>query len=217
MDIPASSSWVGYLAEPMPDGARRHQAVHGLSWRITADIAWIPRQLIEGRPEQQDPAGIATDQLALQRTYGECGPSGLAAPDNTAQNCAIESIRHTSPSPGCRASYHRRRSPAGTTGRPRHAVQVIRAARLRGLASGRYGPQALSWSMRVTRWGKRSFNQDHEENFRICRFASAHSLAKSGRKKALKRASAPNFRIGWSNIVESPSCISRMTSPRPSP
>ena len=85
---------------PCTDPGRRVRvlaAVLADAGQVALDVARIERGLVERRREQQRQARRrGGSSCAIDRGHRRCGATGVAAPDSTAQDCAIESIWHSS-------------------------------------------------------------------------------------------------------------------------
>src|SRR4029450_6945392 len=107
---------------PRPESAGGFlAAILANTGRIAFDVAGIERRMVEGRGEKHHQSRVPPDQMLLHRRHGSrggggrrrapargitrspppagarAGRDGAAAPEITPQDCAIESIRHSSP------------------------------------------------------------------------------------------------------------------------
>ena len=86
----------GREGEDRPDGAVGVlAAVLADARQVALDVARIDVGMVERRGEEQDEAVVATDEVLVHGVHRPLRMDGLAAPDRTLHDWAIESIRHS--------------------------------------------------------------------------------------------------------------------------
>jgi hypothetical protein len=71
-------------------------AVFAQAGRVALDIARVKRRAVEGRREKQRQPGVRPHKVPRHRRHRLPRAIGSAAPDSTAQDCAMLSMRHSS-------------------------------------------------------------------------------------------------------------------------